>query len=157
MAPFHRPQYLNSATGGAEFFFFFNFVFYFCYKWNPGRITESDFHLIIFSTEKETAKLELVLYFNYGELFIIVGRGFLTPLFYKTPPKLLSPFFQILSNPRPALLFALFIWLNLWSCQIERANVILLNNIMDLNLPSLGTLVPAAPCCVLCNKESNLL
>ena len=31
------------------------------------------------------------------------------------------------------------------------------NDAMDLNLSSLGTLLPAAPCCVLCNKESNLL
>ena len=42
--------------------------------------------------------------------------------------------------------FALLLWLNGWSSYIWC--VILVNDIMDLFMSSLGTLVPEGPCCV---------
>ena len=57
-----------------------------------------------------------------------------------------------LPSPLPSL-YTSFLWLTVQSRQI----CIILLNIMDLNLSSLDILAPAAPCCVLCNKASNLL
>ena len=69
----------------------------------------------------------------YWVPYIVVGRGFLTPLFHEDPFSKFPP--------------APFLWLNvLWSRQIEFD--ILLSDIMELNfraLTSLGTLVPSAP------------
>ena len=82
----------------------------------------------------------------------IVGRVLLIPpilwrspiLTTLTPPP--SSLLQILSNlPSSTLFVALFIWLNVSS---HHSCVILLNNIMDLDLSSLGTLIWAAPCYV---------
>ena len=70
-------------------------------------------------------------------------RGLLTPLFDEDSPYIAYPPFQILSNTPPhphtpsTVVVALFLWLD-----------ILLYDIMDLNLSSLGTIVLAAPCCV---------
>ena len=73
----------------------------------------------------------------------------------KPPPLycLPLPLFQILSTPPPpptpiptALSVVLFLWLNWWSHYIWCA--ILLNDIMDLHMLRLDTLVPERPCCV---------
>ena len=68
------------------------------------------------------------------------------------------PPFQVFSNPSPhtslspptptptVLSVVLFLWLNGWSQHIWCA--ILLNDNMDLNMSSLGTLVPERPWCV---------
>ena len=82
------------------------------------------------------------------------------PLFYEDPPILSTPlFFQILSTfplppflspptPTPtALPVVLFLWLNVWLCHIWCA--ILLNDIMDLHMLSLGTFVPERLWCAL--------
>ena len=113
----------------------------------------------------------------------LVGSGFLTPppppLSIAYPPPL---FFQIFSTPLPPpppvnlqlycfyclfllpcfllpcfAFFCLFLFLNLngWSC--HSWSVILLNDIMDLHMSSLGTLVPEGLWCVSCNKASSLL
>ena len=72
-----------------------------------------------------------------------------TPRLYCLP----LPLFQILSTPPPlptpiptALSVVLFLWLNWWSHYIWCA--ILLNDIMDLHMLRLDTLVPERPCCV---------
>ena len=77
------------------------------------------------------------------------------------------PPFQVFSNPSPhtslspptptptVLSVVLFLWLNGWSQHIWCA--ILLDDNMDLNMSSLGTLVPETPWCVVCNKDSSLL
>ena len=77
-----------------------------------------------------------------GRVLLILWRSsILTTL---TPPP--SSLLQILSNlPSSTLFVALFIWLNVSS---HHSCVILLNNIMDLDLSSLGTLIWAAPCYV---------
>ena len=93
----------------------------------------------------------------------IVGRGFVLPptLFYEDTPHIpysLYPpnfhpffnFFLILTclKPPPPLLFlfpCFFNW-NVWSCHIWC--VILLDNIMDPHMSSVGTLVPEGPWCV---------
>ena len=85
---------------------------------------------------------------------LIVGRVFLTPIFYEDPPYIAYPRFQILSNtlPRPpsstpiVFFVFLFLWLNGWSRHIWR--VILLNDNTDLQMSTLGTLVQEGPCCV---------
>ena len=92
----------------------------------------------------------------------IVGRGVLTPLFYKDPLSWVPPppLFEILSNHHPALpqfpvspthtrtvlSVLLFLFLNGWSGHIWCA--ISLNDNMDLHISSLGTLVPEGPWCV---------
>ena len=58
----------------------------------------------------------------------IVDRGFLTPYSIKTP-YIAHPHFQILFN-------------------LPSSHAHLLNENMDLNLSSVGTLVPAAPSCI---------
>ena len=62
----------------------------------------------------------------------------------ETPLYCLPPPFSSFSNPLP-LAVALFPWLDVFLCQC----VILLNDMMDLHLPSLGTLAPEAYCYVL--------
>ena len=90
--------------------------------------------------EKVTVqKLVIDSYFYSLKLVsTIVGRGFLTPLFYgdPVPPKLLPP---------PPPLFSSF-WLNGWSRHIWCA--IWLNDIRDLHMSSLVALVPEGPWCV---------
>ena len=83
---------------------------------------------------------------NLKIMQIIVGR---TLLFYEDPPILPTPLFQILSTPLfstpPHCSFVvLFLWLNGWLCHIWRA--VLLDNIVDLHMLSLGNLVPEGPC-----------
>ena len=84
-------------------------------------------------------------------IYVIVGRGFQPPYFMKTTFSdfVQPPSFPVASNPTPPpLLFLLpcFIWLSRWSCHIWCA--ILLNDIIDLRMLSLGTLVPEGPWCV---------
>ena len=99
------------------------------------------------------------IYFNQhlSSKMYIVGRGILTSLFYEDPPVLLMPPFQLFSNPPipflspptpipTALSVVLYFWLNGWSYHIWCA--ILLNDIMNLHMLSLGTLVPEGPWCV---------
>ena len=62
----------------------------------------------------------------------------------KTVPALLTLHFLILSKPA-AVFVAFFLWSTVSS---YLSCVILFKDIMDLNLLSLGTLVLAAPCCV---------
>ena len=86
----------------------------------------------------------------------VVGRGILTPLFYEDPLYYLPPcqFFSnlpipSLSPPTPtpaALSVVLYFWLTWWSYRTWCA--ILLNDIMDLHMLSLGTLVPEGRWCV---------
>ena len=83
-------------------------------------------------------------------LWLIVGRGFLTPFilwrvryipypsFWKFCPTPLSCRLQ----PSPPPIF--LTWLNWWLCHI--LCVILLNNSMDLYVSTLGTLIPEGPC-----------
>ena len=70
----------------------------------------------------------------------------------KTPHIWHAPFFQILSNPPPsplppttltALSVELLLWLNGWLCHIWCA--ILLNDILDLEVLSVGNLVLEGP------------
>ena len=69
----------------------------------------------------------------------------------------LSPISQPLSYPSPptstliALFFVLFLWLNGWSCYFWC--FILINDIMDLHMFNLGTLVSEGPC----SKASSLI
>ena len=63
-----------------------------------------------------------------------------TPLYYL--PLVLEFFSTFLI---PILFVALLLWLNVWP---HHTCVILLNDIIDLNLLSLGTIVPVAPCYV---------
>ena len=79
----------------------------------------------------------------------MVGGGVLTPYLMK------SPFFKFCQPPPfllpptptlPALSVVLFLWLDGWSRYI--ICTILLNDIMDLQMPSVGTLVPEGPWCV---------
>ena len=63
-----------------------------------------------------------------------------TPLYYLP---LVLEFFPTLLIP--ILFVALLLWLNVWP---YHTCVILLDDIIDLNLLSLGTIVPAAPCYV---------
>ena len=76
--------------------------------------------------------------------FVFSGSGLVTPIFYEDLYILYpSPLFQTLSTP------ALPFLATLAECEITPdLYVILLDDIMDLNLSSLGTLVPAAPCSV---------
>ena len=67
-----------------------------------------------------------------------------SPLFYEDPLYCLPPSSDFV---QPLLLCVVLLpWLNLWSRYIS---VLLLDNIMNLNLLSLGTVVSAASCCVL--------
>ena len=85
----------------------------------------------------------------------IVGRGFLTPLFYEDSPTY-PPFFKFCPNDPPpssastfnpnALFVPWFLWLNGWSCHIWF--IILLSDIMDLYMSRFCTLVPEWPCSV---------
>ena len=86
---------------------------------------------------------------------IIVGTGFLTPLFYEDPLTIPISYFQFLYNnthlltclqtPHPLFLLTyLFGWIN--DCAIFC--VILLNDFMDLHMSNLDTLVPEVPCCM---------
>ena len=86
-----------------------------------------------------------------------------TPYVMNTP-LYCPPCFTILSNPSsplpPAFTFTanfyvLFLWLNGWSSHIWC--VILLNDIINIYMLSLGTLVPERPCCLLCSKARILL
>ena len=67
---------------------------------------------------------------------MIVGRGFLTPIFYEEPQYCLppSPFPNFAQCPHPPALFLLLFCFGL-TCGTK--------------LLSLGTVIPAAPCCVL--------
>ena len=94
-----------------------------------------------------------------GNISFIVGRGVVTPLFYEDLPHIAYPhppphpfhvlsttFPLLLSPPTPiptALSVVMFLWLNGWSCHFWCA--ILLNNNMDLQMPSLGTLASEGP------------
>ena len=86
---------------------------------------------------------------------IIVGTGFLTPLYYEDPLTIPISYFQFLYNnthlltclqtPHPLFLLTyLFGWIN--DCAIFC--VILLNDFMDLHMSNLDTLVPEVPCCM---------
>ena len=105
---------------------------------------------------------------NWGSKFLkslyIVGRGVLTPLWWRPPIYIAYPLshFQILStsplplapshfpatsNPHATVLSVfLFLWLNGSSCHIWCAT--LLHDNMDLHMQSLGTLLPEGPWCV---------
>ena len=64
------------------------------------------------------------------------------PFQYLSNPPSLSP-----PNPTPtAISIVLFLWLNGWSSHTWCA--VLVNDIMDLHMSSLGTLVPEGPWCV---------
>ena len=94
----------------------------------------------------KTIKMSSFQTFFTFQFVITVGTGFLTSLFYEDPTKL-PLLFPNLSNPSiprppPTFFAVLFLWLTVWSRQMEC--VILLNDIMF----SLGTLVLTAPCCV---------
>ena len=85
---------------------------------------------------------------NFLKSLYIVGRVVLTPLFFEDPLYCLPPSPTSLSpqNPTPTILSAvLFLWLNRRSRLIWCA--ILLNDNMDLNMLSLGKLVPEGPWC----------
>ena len=88
----------------------------------------------------------------------IVGRGFVTPpnlkrfcyfvnypnfKFYPHPNHPHTPNYLL---PLLAIFVDLFLWLNGWSCHIWC--VILLNDIMSLQMSTLGTLLLDEPCCV---------
>ena len=67
----------------------------------------------------------------------------------ETASILLSPYFlNFFPTPSPstspAVFVALFLWLNVWSCLIWC--FILLNDVTDLHLSNLGTLVPETSC-----------
>ena len=89
---------------------------------------------------------------TYGS---IVGRGVLTLLFYEDPPILPTPAFSTFVHPPPlfptltAVSVVLFLWLNGWSCHIWYT--VLRNEIVDLQMFSLATLVPDLMC-VLYNR-----
>ena len=97
----------------------------------------------------------------------IVAREFLTPYFMKTSCIAYSSFFKCCPTLHPThplanklhltvLFVALFLWLN--GCLRNILGVILLTDITDLHVWSLGTLVPEGPHCVLlCNEVSSLL
>ena len=75
--------------------------------------------------------------FKHLYFMLIVGRGFLTspPHSLCRHPILITPLFQILPNaPNHFHSFCCFVALAEW---------------MDLNFSSLGTVIPAATCCVL--------
>ena len=85
---------------------------------------------------------------NFLKSLYIVDRVVLTPLFCEDPLYCLPPSPTSLSppNPTPTILSAvLFLWLNRRSRLIWCA--ILLNDNMDLNMLSLGKLVPEGPWC----------
>ena len=87
-------------------------------------------------------------WFGCAKLFFHNAHGWLrifNPQCYEDSLYWLAPFFRFCLSPLPLLLFVVFLWLNMWSCQIQSLNLV--NNFMDLNLLSLGSLVPAAPCC----------
>ena len=89
-------------------------------------------------------------YCLFWTYFMRAGRGVHTSLFYEDPPILPTPIFQILSSHAlpplfcptlTALSFVFFGWMG------DRATfgVILLNDIIDLYMLSLGTLVTEGP------------
>ena len=88
-------------------------------------------------------------------IYLIIGRGVLTPLFYEEPLLYcLHPLFTNFVQSPPCLLpcqlqpppSLLFLWLTGWSRHIWCA--ILLNYMMDLHMFSLCTLAPEGPWCV---------
>ena len=95
------------------------------------------------------------------QTYIIAGRGVLTLLFCEDPLYCLPPllfkfclphlFFAVASNPHHTAhsVVFLFLWMP-WLCHIWCT--ILLNNIMDVHMSSLSTLMR-----VLCNKASNFI
>ena len=91
------------------------------------------------------------LFFFEHDAWGLAGRWFVAPLFYEDPP-FIAYFliFQILSNT-PSLFLC---HLNMSSCHISC--VILLSDIMDLHLTSLGTLVPATRCCVFYTPRNQI-
>ena len=109
----------------------------------------------------------VVLWWSYGWFFLyqglcfvpefvmihpqwLVGRSFLTPLILWRALYCMYHLFWDFVLPLSHFFVALFLWLNVGSCHIQY--VIMFDDIMDLNLLSLGTLVPTAPCCISCNK-----
>ena len=80
------------------------------------------------------------------------GRGCPTPLFFEDLSlNYIPPLLQILSAPSFHLLFLLPCFFG-WMCH-HALSVIFLDEIVDINLPSFGTLVPAAPCSVFCSRR----
>ena len=83
---------------------------------------------------------------------LIFGRGILAPYFMNTPVLFISPFSNFVQPPSPLPCHLqppaplLFLRLNWWLRHIWCA--VLLNDIMDLHMSSLGTLVPEGPWCV---------
>ena len=96
----------------------------------------------------------------FRQIYIIVGRVFVNPLFYEDP-FIAYPLFQIFStlslasspptSITTALFIVLFLWLNGLSHHIWYFN--LLNDIMDPPMQSRGTLVPEGTCCVFYAKH----
>ena len=84
-----------------------------------------------------------------------VGRGFLTPPILWRPPILpttLPPFSNFVQSPHlilhsPPLLFLLPCLFGLMGDHTTFC-VVLLNDIMDLHMLSLGNFVPEEPCCI---------
>ena len=122
--------------------------------------TRTHNHLVHKRTLNHLAKLAMNSYF-YGSIIelgwqlISLYINILHSVIMKIPLLCLSlPLtFQILANLlRPptstlnALFDALFLWQNGWSHHMWC--VILLNDVMNLLMSSLGTLVPEGPCCV---------
>ena len=79
-------------------------------------------------------------------------EGSWPPYFMNTPVLFISPFSNFVQPPSPLPCHLqppaplLFLRLNWWLRHIWCA--VLLNDIMDLHMSSLGTLVPEGPCCV---------
>ena len=82
----------------------------------------------------------LAKYFNFYHSWQRVRD----PQIFYEKPYIAWPPFRILLPPSSTVFVALLLWLNVWSHQI----CVILHEIMDLHLLSLGTLVPAVPCCV---------
>ena len=84
-----------------------------------------------------------------------VARGFVTPPYLWKPPILPSPpFSNFVHHPPKPLLPLLFLlpYFFDWIDDHATFGVILLDDIMDLHMSILGTLVPEEPCCVFYTK-----
>ena len=105
-------------------------------KWHSFEILFEWFILLWNECFLDLSLFPLIRRNTVSKHWIIVGRGFLTPLFYKDPPP----------PPPLSLLPCLFGWM---SDHATSVLLCLMNDIIDhLNILRLGTLVQAALCCV---------
>ena len=84
-------------------------------------------------------------------LYTTVDRGFLVHYFMKTPYIVNPPhFFQILSGPQTPCSFCCLVSLTEWVIVLHLLCYFTLNDIMDLHMSIVGTLVPVpeGPCCL---------